>query len=308
MSLSSLKYSEQFQQLIRQMHRGMEDRPQYASYIQAQLSGPGSRIAAFEEHLVPEIRHHFGDLENLRILDFGCGTGATTVPLAAACSQVVGLDLGASNVAICRQRLEEHGMRHRVQDLVQGDLEKIYNQLGLFDVIVVNGVIEHIPISQSGLRGRILRCLFEMLRPGGSLFIADTPNRLFPYDSHTTRLWWIPWTRPGSKRAFDKAVGKGRFIPVESYSEGPLGLEQEGAWGATYWEILSYLDKNEFEVVNLLPGHGDRVHYAMAGSWRRRLFERIFHLIAVRMLNVPLTALIPYIDNLVIRKRAAASG
>jgi hypothetical protein len=46
----------------------------------------------------------------------------------------------------------------------------------------------------------------------------------------------------------------------------------------------------------------------MTGSWRRRLFERIFHLIAVRMLSVPLTALIPYIDNLVIRKREAASG
>lgn len=303
MPLSSIKYSEHFENLIRQMHSGMEDRPQYPSYLQAQLSGPKSRLAAFETRLVPEMRHHCGDLEQLRIMDFGCGTGATTAPLVAVCPRVVGLDLDAENITICQQRLSEHQLEHLVEKLVQGDLEQISDQLGLFDVILINGVIEHIPLSRAGLRGRILNRLFDMLRPGGCLFIADTPNRLIPIDSHTTQLWWIPWSPPGSQCAFDKAVAKGRFNPTERYSPGPLGLEEEGAWGATYWEIVAYLGKERIEVVNLLPGHDDRIHYSAPGSWKRRLFETVLHFVAVRMLGVPLTALIPFIDNLVIRKR-----
>lgn len=56
-------------------------------------------------------------------------------------------------------------------------------------------------------------------------------------------------------------------------------------------------------MVNLLPGHDNRIHFSMPGSQKRQLFETALHFVAVRMLGVPLTVLIPFIDNLVIQKR-----
>lgn len=301
-ALSSIEYSAQFQESIRRLHRGMEARPNFQTYIDCHLSGPESRLAQFERQLVPEIQHHCGSLESLRVLDFGCGTGATTVALAAACPRVVGLDLDAESLEICRDRLAEHQLEERVEMLVAGDLMERAAELGSFDLILLNGVIEHIPLSLRGLRRKILRRLFDLLRPGGSLFIADTPNRLIPHDSHTTGLWWIPWSRPGSAWAFQRCIEKGRYLPAETRSSGSIGLEEEGAWGATYGEILSYLDRERVRVLNLEPGHSERVHFAFEGSPKRRIFERAMHPVAVRLLRIPLTALVPYLDNLVLQK------
>ncbi len=304
MALTEIRYSPRFEAAIRRMHRGMEDRPQYAYYIAGQLSGPKSRLAECEGQLLPEIEHHLGPLEGRRALDFGCGTGITTACLAGRGARVVALDIREESLEIARQRVGEHGLHERVEEFACGALEELAPDLGRFDLILLNGVIEHIPLSIDGARRGVLRQLFELLEVGGCLFIGDTPNRLLPFDGHTTHLWWIPWTRPGSEWAYRRAIAKGRFLPAETYSEGTLGLEEEGAWGATYWEILSYLDRGRFEVVNLLSGHDESLHFAIPRSGKRALFERLLHPIAVRTFGVPLLAFFPFLSNLVIRRTA----
>jgi len=298
-------YSPAFVERIRAYHEGMESRPQFESYVSAQLGGPESRVALYARELVPEIEYHCGPLRGRRVLDCGCGTGATTVNLAARGATVVAFDIDPRGVEICRYRVEEHGLADRVERFVRADsIDAVAEELGRFDVVLMNGVIEHVPASIPGLRGRVLRSAFERVRPGGFLYISDTPNRLIPYDSHTTGLWGIPWTRPGSARAHRRAIVKGRYAPAPSVSEGPLGLEEEGAWGATYWEIRRHLDAARADVVNLEPGHDRRLTYTDVASWKRGLAERLIHATATRWLRIPVLAFFPYLDHLVLRRRA----
>jgi 2-polyprenyl-3-methyl-5-hydroxy-6-metoxy-1,4-benzoquinol methylase len=303
MAMTSIEYSARFRDMIAHLHRGKETWANYHKYVAAHLGGPHSRLVKYQEQLVPEIEHRCGPLAGRRVLDFGCGTGATTVALASRGPVLTAFDVDEESLTICGQRLREHGLDGAVRLVRADDLEAARDTLGTFDVILLNGVIEHIPLSIAGLRRRLLRTLFGMLAPGGSLFIADTPNRLYPFDFHSTQLWWIPWMRPGSRAAYDKAVRAGRHAESPTHAPGPVGLEQVGAWGATYREVMSYFDGLEARCGNLEPGQNRYLHYALrGGSWKRRVFEAVGYWTLVGILRVPLTAVTPSLSNLVIRR------
>lgn len=304
----SFQYSDEFERRIRDMHRGMEDRPQYPAYLAAQLGGATSRVVTYANELVPEIEYHCGPLVRRRVLDCGCGTGATTVALALAGARVTAFDVDEESLEICRLRVAEHGLQDRVEGFHRAaSLGGVSIDPPEFDVVLLNGVIEHIPASVEGLRKRVLADVAARVRPGGYLVVSDTPNRLIPHDGHTTGLWWIPWTRPGSSRAYRRAVARGRYREAPTVSPGPRGLEEEGAWGITYWGLRSLLE-GDLEVVNLEPGHDRHIHHRLPPSPRRRLLERLLHPLAVRLLGVPLVAFSPYLDNLVLRKAPTPRG
>jgi SAM-dependent methyltransferase len=300
----TFEYSQEFKNLILELHRGKEHYPFYENYINDHLGGPNSRFSNFVKYLYPEIQHHCGDLISKRVLDFGCGTGATTAVLAMHCSQVVAFDIDQRSTAICEKRLREHNLIDKVFLLRAEDFEKVIEQVGTFDFILLNGVLEHIPLSAAGLRGKILQILFDSLNVQGVLYINKTPNRLWPVDRHTTKLWWIPWTRPGSKWAYSKAVRRGRHSDnPETHASGPLGLEERGAWGATFFEIRKYLSGKPFEIVNTLPGHDRHLSYTERGAGiQRRSFDFLVYYFFSKWTNIPMTALAPFISHLVIRK------
>jgi hypothetical protein len=177
-------------------------------------------------------------------------------------------------------------------------------KVGSFDFILLNGVIEHIPLSKIGLRKKIFQILFDILNLKGVLYINKTPNRLWPIDRHTTQLWWIPWTAPGSKWSYSKAVRMGKhFDNPGTHSLGPLGLEERGAWGATFFEIKEYLSGKSFEIVNGLPGHNRHLSYAQSReNIQRRIFDFFVYNCFSRWTKIPITALAPFITHLVIRK------
>jgi len=301
--MEQFEYSRDFEEQITRLHRGKEDWPRYRAYLRAHLGGPHSRVVQYTKYLCPEIEYHCGKLQGKRVLDFGCGTGATTAALAHYCEQVTAFDIDEESIEICKQRIEEHGFENRVRFFCADDVDQVKDILGTFDIILMNGVVEHIPLSRSGLRRRIIRSLFDLLETPGYLFITDTPNRLWPRDSHSTGLWWIPWTKPGSAWAYRRAVRKGRHSDAPTISQGPLGLEEVGAWGATYWEIEGYLRGEKFVCLNMVSGHDRHFAHAFPGTWKRTVFEAVMYLLAVKLLRVPITALYKTITNLVMKKR-----
>ena len=304
----SFQYSQEFERLLAELGKEKASWPNQHLYLEANLGGPGSRLVEFATKTVPEIEFHCGSLEGQAVLDFGCGTGATTVALAERCPQVYAFDIDPKRVEICKRRLQEHGLAARVRFVAGADVVDLKEALAGVDLVLLNGVLEHVPLTQRGLRRRILRTLFEILRPGGHLFINDTPNRLSPVDRHTTQLWWIPWTRPGSDWACRYAFRQGRLGNTPP-AGGPLELEEAGAWGATYWEIAGYLKGLPWECLNVLPGHDRHLRYRPARVNRKRdLFEKLLFPWAVRICRVPLTAFTPDLTNLVIRKRSMETG
>jgi len=173
--------------------------------------------------------------------------------------------------------------------------------MGTFDLILINGVIEHIPLTKIGLREKIMRSLFAMLRKPGYLYINDTPNRLLPFDFHSTQLWLIPWTKPGSEWAYRRALKKGRYTDAPRLGTGPLGLEEVGAWGATYWEIKHYLKGERFICVNTLSDHNRHLYYLSPRTWKRSVIEFALYYSAVKIFRIPMTAYAKSIPNLTIK-------
>lgn len=106
------------------------------------------------------------DLQGKRVLDLGCGPGWYTVALERAGADVVGLDLGADDVALAKAQ----GVNALVGDGMQlpfGD--------ETFDGIFCSNLLEHVPDTS-----RVLDEVARLLKPGGWAWISWTP-------------WFSPW-------------------------------------------------------------------------------------------------------------------
>src|SRR5687767_973961 len=82
LTVTSFPYSEEFRERIVTYLQGMEAFPKHDQFVLDQLGGPESRLMNFVRYLVPEIEYRCGRLDTKRVLDFGCGTGSSTVALA----------------------------------------------------------------------------------------------------------------------------------------------------------------------------------------------------------------------------------
>ncbi len=106
----------------------------------------------------------------LRILDAGCGTGDASVFMAEQLKSnpqatVIGLDLSDASLEIARQRAGRRGLANVT--FLQGRIEDLpAMSLGLFDYIVSQGVLHHLPEPEAGLRA-----LAAVLADGGGMGI-----------------------------------------------------------------------------------------------------------------------------------------
>jgi SAM-dependent methyltransferase len=118
-----------------------------------------------------------------RVLEIGCGTGATTVPLAEAVGargRVVGVDISEPMLAGARQRVADSGLGNI--SLVQADAQVHRLEAGRFDLIVSRfGVMFFAdPVAAFGN-------LLPAARPGGRLcFVCWGPLE-------ENRHWMIPY-------------------------------------------------------------------------------------------------------------------
>jgi len=296
--LERFNYSNDLEAMIVHLHRGKESWPHYHLYIAAHLGGVNGRVSTFVQFLCPEIAFRCGPLADKLVLDFGCGTGASSVALALSGARVIAADICQESLEIARKRVQEHGLEDRVKFAAIDDLPMLQEN-GSFDLVLMNGVIEHIPTSDLGLRVKVLATAANCLRRGGYLYISETPNRLWPKDTHSTGLWFLPWTPAGSKIGYNYAISRGRHTECATLSQGPRGLEEVGAWGATYWELNAALQGLGFRCKNAGSEQGQRVNFTYKGSAKRRIFEHVIYWLVTLPFGIPIIAFCPFLDHLV---------
>ena len=128
----------------------------------------------------------FADVEDTEdrglgdVLDMGTGTALIPIEL---CQQhqhcrVIGIDLAIHMLELARYNIEAAGLIERIE-LARVDAKGMSYDDGLFDVVMSNSIIHHIP--------EPLSCLEQMVRvtrPGGVLFVRDLMR---PYDDDTVQ-------------------------------------------------------------------------------------------------------------------------
>jgi len=130
-------------------------------------------------------------LKDCRLLEIGCGVGASTVAFAEQFSHVTAVDVDADAVAIARERCGKLG--HNVDFVITNatDVPRLLKGQK-FDFIVFYASIEHMTHQE---RLDAIRGTWEMLEPGAFWCITGTPNRLWCFDFHTAYLpfyFWLP--------------------------------------------------------------------------------------------------------------------
>jgi SAM-dependent methyltransferase len=100
-----------------------------------------------------------------RVLDVGCGSGWTSLFMAEAGFDVLGVDLVPSNVELALERAERWGSGAR---FAVGDMENMTLAEHDFDVALVFDALHH-SARQADALGSVASCL----RPGGGLIVGE---------------------------------------------------------------------------------------------------------------------------------------
>jgi len=181
-----------------------------------------------------------------RILDFGCGAGASTVALAQMFpdSEIVGIELESDFLNIARQRAEFYDLQN-VTFIVSPSSMDLPN-IERFDFICLNAVYEHLLPDE---RKYLLPLLWDHLNDEGVLFLRETPFRYWHTEGHTTGglpfLNYLPdrlahlYTRKTKRRNLENKSWK--------------ALLRAGIRGGNVGEILKILSQNKCQNKLLKP-------------------------------------------------------
>lgn len=173
-------------------------------------------------------------LETARILDFGCGSGASTTILARTYpnAEVIGVELDPALVEIAQARAEFYRLENMTMHTSPSP-DGLPEGLGQFDVVNLSAVLEHLLPDE---RKVLLPMLWGRLKAGGHLFLYETPQRYFPIEGHTTGLPLINYL----PRRLAHAVVKVAARPEWRNKTWPE-LLRAGIRGATAREVLHIL-------------------------------------------------------------------
>lgn len=121
-----------------------------------------------------------------RVLDLGCGNGATMLLMSDRVAEVDGVDISEEN----REAFEAQKTRGAVTNcrfLVLG-VEEI-DESERYDRIVSFEVLEHLPDDREAA-GK----MYRLLKPGGEA-VVSVPNKWWIFETHGARLPLLPWHR-----------------------------------------------------------------------------------------------------------------
>jgi 2-polyprenyl-3-methyl-5-hydroxy-6-metoxy-1,4-benzoquinol methylase len=228
-----------------------------------------------------------------RLLDFGCGSGASTSILARWLrdTEIVGVDLNEDYLGLAEARARHHGL-NSVRFLLSPGPDTLPPQIGMFEFVSFSAVYEHLLPHE---RRTLLPLVWSVLRPSGILFINQTPNRLYPIEAHTTGLPLLNYVPAGL------ALRYARRSPRVNVTQSWEDLLRAGIRGGTTGEILRNLHAVDSGAKLMKPRYlGARdeidVWYMNSGRPTPRVSRRVARVVFKSVLYMTGIRLIPVLS------------
>jgi SAM-dependent methyltransferase len=191
------------------------------------LTDEGIRDEAFLESgeadialLLPAVAAMLGrDVPLTSVLDFGCGAGRLTIPLARRAVHVVGCDIASSVLEHARKNAREAGLSN-VTFVETRELA------ARFDFICSLLVFQHI---RSAEGYEIIRALLRLLSPGG---VAALQLTLEPSGGGLRRLARMRLKRKGVRRVLPHRMQMPAWMQVNAFDERVVMRDVAAAGGS----------------------------------------------------------------------------
>lgn len=191
------------------------DHPAYDIGSRAMAVERGPRGEDFAKQILATIASDLAKpVDELDVLDIGCGYGHTALALAKKVRGIVGIEPCREPV-VEAQRLQRQEnasnvifLHHMIDD---------YQPDKRFDLIILDNVLEHLPDQEAALTR-----LEEWLKLGGVLYLV-VPNKWWPVEVHYY-LPFLGWLPLDFANLYLRLTGKGQDYRDASYAPGFLRI------------------------------------------------------------------------------------
>jgi SAM-dependent methyltransferase len=260
------------------------------------------RAPLYLEPLFRWLRAH--DARNLRVLEIGCSFGHMTEYLAEQpeIATIDTFDTDRAFVDIARAKREELSL-NKLRDVLllsNEETRRLPWPDSAFDLVLAVSVIEHLPKDRRALVDEYYR----VLTPGGHIAILDTPNRWFPFETHSIGLPFVQWLPPPLAYRYARLFRRKR-IRDAPYSD--FIADGTGWRNATLSECLPSSRWRDIEDLTEEAGYGSRFFAKVAGRRMVRLGPTLDPFVTVlRAAGATPSRCLPYF-NLLFRKLPTAT-
>lgn len=171
----------------------------------------------------------------LRILEVGCSAGHLTEFLneQPSIGEIYSYDVDRAMVDVARIKQEELRLSKvkRIDHYTVRATQALPYENDFFDVVIAAAIVEHLPYE-----GRHIYVdeYYRVLRDGGLIGFWDTPNRYYPFESHSVGLPFISLLPPHIAYAYAR-IFKRKMKEVSF----PLFVRAGTGWrNSSYYELL----------------------------------------------------------------------
>ncbi|XP_045862696.1 ubiquinone biosynthesis O-methyltransferase, mitochondrial isoform X2 [Meles meles] len=138
-----------------------------------------SRMKIYRDNILKTVAHHQPGqpLSGMKILDVGCGGGLLTEPLGRLGASVIGIDPVDENIKTAQHHKSFDPVLEKRIEYRACSLEEIVEETAeTFNAVVASEVIEHVIDLET-----FIQCCYQVLKPGGSLFVTTINKTQLSY-------------------------------------------------------------------------------------------------------------------------------
>lgn len=211
-------------------------------------------------------------LKNKNITEIGCGTGSSSIAFAEQGARVTGVDIDDGALLVAKQRAKVYEVNAEFKAMNAQEIRTFF-EAERFDMIVFFACLEHMTIDE---RLSSLKDSWDMLPSGGLLIITETPNRLWYFDSHTSRLPFFNWLPNELAFLYSKFSSRENFKELYTeYNELKMEHFLRRGRGVSFHEIEMTIDSaSKLNILSSLSSF-EGWRYKAKKTWIERKYKSV---------------------------------